>query len=245
MRLGFMQPYFVPYPGYFALIERSDTWLVFDDAQMIRHGWVNRNRVLHATEPWQYIRVPVVGHAREALIRDIEVADLGWGKKLVGQLAPYRRAPHRDAVIGLIEGVAALGHTRLLDVNLALLAAVCAHVGVRFAPRLHSELAYDRARVQGPGDWALEAGRALCATSYVNPPGGRELFDAARFQEAGMSLEFLTWETPPYPQGTRPFEPHLSIVDMLMYVAPDEVLARLRAARCEPAAAGPRVLDGV
>lgn len=236
MKLGFMQPYFLPYPGYFALIERSDQWLVFDDAQMIRHGWVNRNRVLHPNEAWQYIRVPVVGHERGALIRDVEVADLAWGKRLVGQLAPYRRAPHYASVLALLDGVAARGLTRLLDVNLALLAAVCARIGVAFTPQLHSEVPYDRTAVHGPGDWALEAGRALGATSYVNPPGGRELFDVARFHAAGMQLEFLAWETPPYAQGARPFEPHLSIVDMLMFLAPDEVLARLRAAQCEAAA---------
>ncbi|MEZ6014272.1 MAG: WbqC family protein [Planctomycetota bacterium] len=230
-----MQPYFLPYPGYFALIARSDRWLVFDDAQMIRHGWVNRNRVLHPTEAWQYIRVPVVGHERGALIREIEVADLTWGKRIVGQLAPYRRAPHYAAVVALLEQVAARELPRLLDVNLALLAAICERIGVRFAPELHSELTYDRAKVQGPGDWALEAGRALGAASYINPPGGRELFDRARFQEAGMRLEFLTWETPPYAQGARPFEAHLSIIDMLMFLPPEQVRARLDAAQVEVA----------
>ncbi len=50
-----MQPYFLPHGGYFSLIASCDTWVVFDDAQMIRHGWVDRNRVLHPNEGWQYI----------------------------------------------------------------------------------------------------------------------------------------------------------------------------------------------
>jgi len=238
MRLGFMQPYFWPYPGYFALIARSDTWLVFDDAQMIRHGWVNRNRVLHPEEGWQYVRVPVKGHAREALIRDVEVSDLEWGRRFVSQLAHYRRAPHRAAVIGLIESVACERHTRLVDVNVAALRAVSGYLGLPFNPRLHSELDYDRSAIQGPGDWALEAGRALGASSYVNPPGGRELFESARFAAAGIELEILTYGAEPYAQGPRSFEPHLSIVDMLMFLTPDEVRARLGAASIESVPVG-------
>lgn len=233
MRLGFMQPYFFPYPGYFALIARADTWLVFDDAQMIRHGWVNRNRVLHPTEAWQYVRVPVAGHAREARIAEVEVADGAWAQRLVAQLAHYRRAPHYAPVRALVEGVGAKAHVRLADVNVEALAAVCAYLGLPFTPRLHSTLDYDRTRVTGPGEWALEAGRALAATSYVNPPGGRDLFDAGRFAEAGIQLEILPWPATPYPQLGRPFEAHLSILDMLMFVPPDEVRERLLAAPLE------------
>ena len=46
MILGIMQPYFFPYIGYFDLINRTDRWIVFDTAQYIRHGWINRNRIL-------------------------------------------------------------------------------------------------------------------------------------------------------------------------------------------------------
>lgn len=54
-----MQPYFFPYLGYYALIQKTDTWVVFDDCQYIRHGWVNRNRILHPNNSWQYITVPI------------------------------------------------------------------------------------------------------------------------------------------------------------------------------------------
>ena len=73
VRLGIMQPYFFPYLGYFDLINRTDRWIVFDTAQYIRHGWVNRNRILHSDSEWQYILVPLKKHSRKAAIKDIAV----------------------------------------------------------------------------------------------------------------------------------------------------------------------------
>ncbi len=227
LTLGFMQPYFLPYPGYFELIARSDVWLVFDDAQMIRRGWVNRNRILHPAKSWQYVRVPVAQHGRETLIRDIRIADPNWAERLVGQLAHYREAPYYGELIPLIQGVGARRHERLIDVNLALLTALCERLKIPFAPRLHSGLGLDRSRIQGPGDWAFEAAKALGATRYINPAGGRELFDPARFSAAGIELSILESSAGPYNQGGRPFEPGLSILDLLMFQAPEEARMRI------------------
>ena len=62
MRLGMMQPYFFPHLGYFSLVEHVDVFVLFDTAQFIRHGWVDRNRILKpGGEDWQYVRVPAPG----------------------------------------------------------------------------------------------------------------------------------------------------------------------------------------
>ena len=59
MRLGMMQPYFFPYLGYYSLIAATDHWVVFDTAQYIRRGWVNRNRVLSTgSDGWKYAENP-------------------------------------------------------------------------------------------------------------------------------------------------------------------------------------------
>ncbi len=228
MILGFMQPYFLPYPGYFALIARSDVWLVFDDAQMIRHGWVDRNRILHPTEGWQYIKVPLKKHAREAKISECEVSEPDWGAKIIRQLGHYRKAPHYAAVIAMLDQAFQSAPTQLALLNTHVLSAVCGYIGLPFAPKLHSTLEYDRSLVQGPGDWALEASRALGASTYVNPPGGRDLFDPLRFRQAGVDLAFLHWPNLPYLQRRSSFEPALSMLDMLMWVEPQEIVRRLR-----------------
>ena len=90
----------VPVPWYFALISGVDRWVVFDTAQYPRHGWVNRNRILHPTHGWQYIVAPLVSHRREARICDVQVVEgRGWRERIERQLEHYRgRAPHYDAV---------------------------------------------------------------------------------------------------------------------------------------------------
>jgi len=82
-----MQPYFIPYLGYFDLINRTDCWVVFDTVQYIRHGWVNRNRILHSDSGWQYIMVPLKKHSRKAAIKDIEIAaNIDWKNRILAQL---------------------------------------------------------------------------------------------------------------------------------------------------------------
>ena len=74
-KLASMQPYFFPYLGYFSLIKNTDKFIIFDPVQFIRHGWIERNRVLKP-EPendWQYIRVPLASHSSYANIKDIKI----------------------------------------------------------------------------------------------------------------------------------------------------------------------------
>ena len=82
MILGIMQAYFFPYLGYFDLINCSDKWIVFDTVQYIRHGWVNRNRILHPTEGWQYIIVPIRKSKREAVLSSVEINGLAESNKV-------------------------------------------------------------------------------------------------------------------------------------------------------------------
>src|SRR5512140_2804121 len=92
MKLGAMQPYFFPYLGYFELIFLTDQWIVFDISKYIRHGWVNRNRVLHPTQGWVYITVPLQKHSSDTPINHIETKDIEeWRPRLFGQLSHYRR----------------------------------------------------------------------------------------------------------------------------------------------------------
>ncbi|MEC7946788.1 MAG: WbqC family protein [Myxococcota bacterium] len=240
MRLGFMQPYFFPYPGYFALIAASDTWLVFDDAQMIRHGWVDRNRILHPEEGWQYIKVPTRKHRRGSPIRAVEAsADRDWRARLLRQLGHYRKAPHHDEVYAWLETTLAGAPDNLALLTESTLSATCARLGIPFTPIRHSSLDYDRGAVNGPGDWALEAARHLRATAYVNPVGGEALFEPTRFAAAGCRLEVLEWTPTPYRQGRRPFEPGLSILDMMMHCSVDEIRSRIARARIRSAETSP------
>lgn len=228
-----MQPYFFPYIGYFALIERVDTWVVFDVTQYTPKTWMNRNRVLHPTAGWTWVTVPLANSSQSITIRQAVVADPDAAlRTILGKLSHYRRrAPHWRDVEALVH--AAFEPTTdpsLVHVNVRGTAAVCDYLGIRFEPLVCSQLNLDLAPIEGPGDWAPAIAAALGATEYVNPIGGAHLFDPAGFARAGVGLSFL--EPPPftYDAGPYQFEAGLSILDVLMWNPPSTVRDAMEAA---------------
>jgi hypothetical protein len=222
--VGIMQPYFFPYLGHFALIAHTDAWVVFDITQYTPKTWMNRNRVLHPNGGPNWVSVPLANASISITSAQARVADLaGTARSVLGKLSHYRRkAPHYQAVVDLVSGVFALpaGDDSLVHLNLAGLRAVCRYLDLPFAPRICSELALDLPADLGPGDWALEIASRLGADAYLNPIGGRAMFDPATYAARGLRLEFL--DLPPLHYATGPWEPvpELSIVDALMWNEP-------------------------
>ena len=91
MKVAIMQPYFFPYLGYFGLINHTEKFILFDTVQFIRHGWIERNRILKPMEDWQYIAVPLKKHSQKTLIKDIEINNsIDWKNKIFAQLTHYK-----------------------------------------------------------------------------------------------------------------------------------------------------------
>ena len=225
MRLGIMQPYFLPYLGYFDLIRNTDRWIVFDTPQYIRHGWVNRNRILHPRSGWQYMIVPLRRHSHQAPIQDIEIdRGLPWQQRIVGQLSHYRRrAPHYRFTVEFLREALDFSGASLACLNVHLLGRVCELLGIPFQGELLSDMSLALGAIEQPGDWALRIATAVGASEYINPPGGAALFDAAAFAAAGVTL---TIRQPPgfeYPCPGYTFCENLSIVDLLMWNSVAEI----------------------
>ena len=224
LSLGIMQPYFFPYLGHFALIAHTEAWVVFDITQYTPKTWMNRNRVLHPSGGPNWVSVPLANGSISITTSQARVADLaGTARSVQGKLSHYRRkAPHYQAVVDLVAGAFALpaGDDSLVHLNLAGLRAVCRYLDLPFAPQVCSELALDLPADLGPGDWALEIASRLGADAYLNPIGGRALFDPAAYAARGVRLEFL--EMPALHYRTGPWEsvPGLSIIDALMWNEP-------------------------
>jgi hypothetical protein len=227
MRLGIMQPYFFPYLGYYELMARTDRWIVFDVVKYARKSWLNRNRILHPKQGWQYITVPVIHAGPDMLIRDARVVDRSAAaERILGQMDHYRvrRAPHFSAVRDLARDALLGGETDLLrDINVRSLLLACSYLGIEVHLEILSRMGLSLPEITDPGRWALEIGSALRADEYLNPPGGRELFDGAAFAARGIRLSFT--EIPEFTYDCRPygFVPGLSILDVLMWNEPQRV----------------------
>lgn len=233
MRLGMMQPYFFPYVGYFSLIHATDRWVVFDTAQYRRRAWVNRNRMLSDNkEGWSYIRIPVIHSPRETRICDIRIDDTQiWIDQLIDQLQIYRqrRAPHYSDVIDWLRTSLYKAH----DINgpcdfsrmlITLLQDTCSRINLPFPCQIFSQMNLPLPMEMPAGEWALEAARLLGAETYINAPGGRDLFSPEQFSEAKIELQILEPHLSVYRQGHSAFTPGLSILDLLMWNTPTETL---------------------
>jgi hypothetical protein len=229
MKLGIMQPYFFPYIGYFSLIRATDKWVVFDNVQYIRHGWVNRNRILHPAEGWQYIIAPLKKHQRSARINEVEVIEGNqWRDRIFGQLEHYRkRAPFFRETLDLVTNCLEGEQPNLAKLNVQILSRICGYLGVTFDYDVFSELELPLEEVDDPGLWALRISQHYRANSYINPPGGKELFDPEAFAKAGIALQFLEPAGIPYDQKRESFTPALSIIDVLMNCGREGTIERL------------------
>jgi hypothetical protein len=217
-----MQPYFFPYLGYFDLIHNTDCWVVADSVQYIRHGWVNRNRILSQSGEWQYIVAPVRKHPLQTAICDIRIADAeDWRERIRRQVEHYRkRAPHYRATRELLEDCLCVRDSSLSALNVAVLSKLCRFLGLRFEPKVLSQMPIVLDGVAGAEELAIRLTRAVGADEYVNPPGGRDLYNPAAFAAHGLRLTIRPMVEFPYSCGPYAFVPHLSILDVLMWNEP-------------------------
>lgn len=227
---GIMQPYFFPYLGHFSLIAAVDEWLVFDITQYTPKTWMNRNRILHPSEGWQYVSVPLANGSISTKTSEARLLDPAAAhKSMIGKLSNYKRtAPYYDAVLHLVEESFDDHDDSLVQLDVRGLAVVCRYLDIPFRYRICSELALDLPATLGPGEWALEISSQLGAGSYLNPVSGQALFDPARFAERGIELHFAQPSEFSYRTGSYRYEPWMSILDVLMWNPPDVVV---RAAR--------------
>lgn len=231
MKLGIMQPYFFPYLGHFSLIANTDAWIVFDVTQYTPKTWMSRNRVLHPVQGWNYVTVPLANSSISIKTFEAKVLDMKKARESVlGKLSHYRRkAPYFSAVEALVHDTFDMdGDDSLVRLNTRSLQAVCRYLDIPFHYQICSELNLPLPSVMQPGEWALEISALLGASDYINPIGGREIFDPSRFAARGISLHFL--KTSEFRYDTQPyqFEPNLSILDVLMWNDPETVMEELR-----------------
>ena len=220
MQLAVMQPYFFPYLGYFSLIDATDCFVVFDSVQYIRHGWINRNRILKPSlkEP-QYITVPLTKHGRDTTIRDVRIAnDRPWKERILGQIQHYKKQSRCfDQVRAILEQCLNLETDRIVDLNVHCLKILCAELGLEFNPIPFLDIESQIESVEDAGEWALHTAVAMKANAYINPAGGRQIFDPGKFAAWDIELGFLETSFSEYGQRNMQFQAGLSILDVLMF----------------------------
>jgi hypothetical protein len=225
MKLAIMQPYFMPYIGYFSLISASDQFILFDTVQFIRHGWIERNRILKPGDGWQYIKVPLLKHSRATLINEVEINSLiNWKTLIFRQLEHYKKkAPYYHEVCKLLLDCLFVSDASIVKLNARCLQKICEYIGLQFNYSIFSEMSLKIGVINNPGDWALRISEALNVSEYINPIGGATLFNSQKFSKSNITLKFLESNLKPYNQKRNTFEKGLSIIDVMMFNCKEEI----------------------
>ncbi|VVE31964.1 hypothetical protein PMO31116_03660 [Pandoraea morbifera] len=231
MKVGIMQPYFLPYIGYLQLMNLVDKWVIFDDIQFIDKGWVNRNRILHPDEEkeWQFITLPLSKRGQFDKISALRVDHTAkWREQILGKLTMYKKkAPFYKDAVAFVNQCFSATHDDLSAFLEHTLRTTARTFDMRCEFLTQSRAGFDTSQVETPGQWALEISKQLGADEYINPHGGVEIFDEAEYAANGVKLTFLKPTLTPYKQRREGFVPGLSIVDVMMWNSIDDIKAML------------------
>lgn len=213
MKLAIMQPYLFPYLGYFQLIHSVDSFVIYDDVNYIKGGWINRNFILTQGNK-HLITLPLKGASQNQLINQITVGDRQ--DKVIKTICQcYSKAPQFSNVFPLIEEALLQQEKNLacfLNFELHLL---CNYLELH--PQWHISSALKKDNTLRGTEKVLAICAELKATHYINLPGGKELYDQESFAQMGLKLSFIQPRPVSYGQFKNQFVPNLSIIDVMMF----------------------------
>jgi len=226
MKVAIMQPYFFPYIGYFSLIKNTDSFILLDTVQFIRHGWIERNRVLKQNEGWLYIKVPLLKKHRKDLIMDVCIDNnQEWKKKIIAQLEIYKKtAPNYYKIISMLNQIFEKDYHNIVELNAEILKAISNYLNIKSEIKVFSKMNLKIDKTNEPDEWALNICKSLGnVTEYWNPIGGQIFFDKKKYDKENINLKFQIVSLKPYNQKRQNFEAGLSIIDVLMFNTESEI----------------------
>ncbi len=227
MKLAIMQPYFFPYIGYFQLINAVDEFVVYDEIEFAKKGWINRNRILVNGKD-SYITLPLKKASDYLFINNRYLADT-WEKDRVKVLnrikESYRNAPYFENFYPIVEKCLLYKDYNLFNYIFYSLKNILAYLKVK-TPIIKSSDTYVNKDKKGVNK-VIAICKARRANIYINPIGGLTLYSKDYFAQYGIALFFLKTTNLKYSQFNNPFIPNLSIIDFLMFNSHQEAKSAL------------------
>jgi hypothetical protein len=233
--LAVMQPTYLPWIGYFDLIDQSDVFVLYDTVQFEKQSWQQRNRI-KTPQGELWLTVPVQHAMGQSIVEARIQATEPWGRKHWQSLVTnYRRAPGWAWCAPVLEATFTQTWEHLADLNVHLITECCRLLGVTTPLVRSSTLPPLTGRKAEP---LLELCARFRAATYLSPAGARSyLTDDAEFEARRVALRFHAYDHPEYPQLHGASIPYLSVVDLLMNMG-EGSLAVLRSGRRAPTRAG-------
>ena len=218
-RIAIMQPYFLPYLGYFQLISAVDIFVIYDDVNYIKGGWVNRNRILLNGEAFM-INVPMRGASSFKKINEIQIGENKF--KLLPTISQaYKNAPFYNDVFPLIFEIIHFDTDNLACFISNSIIKIVKYLQINTAIILSSEMRKNN-DLKGQ-DKILSICHILSTSKYYNVIAGIDLYNKKEFADHNIELKFLKTNLVSYKQYRNEFVPWLSVLDVMMFNSPAEI----------------------
>jgi len=220
-----MQPYFFPYIGYFQLIDLVDEFVIYDNIQYTKKGWINRNRILQNGKDTLF-SLPLKKGSDYLDIKDREISESFSYTKLISKIEnTYRNAPCFSDVLPLIKKIVAYESNNLFKFLYNSIELTCHYLKIDTPIKKSSDISINHnAKSQNK---VINICIEEKADIYINPIGGVDLYSKNVFLERKIDLKFIKTKVFEYPQGVNTFIPSLSIIDVMMFNSTDEIKTNL------------------
>lgn len=216
MALAVMQPYFFPYIGFFQLVSAVDIFILYDDVNYIKGGWINRNNIILNNKK-KLITLNLVASSSNKDINEIYV-DNRNSKMLKTIKQTYSKAPFFETVFPIVEEILA----SCLSTN--TISAIAGHSLTKVAEYLNLETVfeyssekYSDTKGMDKADRLIEICKRNSVDTYINAIGGMDLYSKGYFKKKNIDLFFIKNHIQEYKQFNNEFIPYLSIIDVMMF----------------------------
>jgi hypothetical protein len=223
VKVVILQPSYIPWRGYFDQICRADLFVFYDDVQYDKRGWRNRNQI-KTPRAKQWLTIPV--HSRGAQIENISINQIqiawenSWNQNHFKALQhTYSKAPCFRQYLPLLEEFYGRHDEFLADFTIDFTIALTRELG-NTSTRFMRSSALEGIDGQKT-DRLIQILQAAGATHYISGPSARDYIEKEKFAAAGITLEYMEYNYPEYPQLYPPFDPQVSILDLLFMTGPE------------------------
>jgi hypothetical protein len=215
-KVGIMQPYFFPCIGYWQLINAVDRYVIFDDVNFIKGGWISRNKIL-INGAGHLINLPLHKASQNKLINEIEIINDAYtvGKILKKIESAYKKAPYYNEAFPVLEKIITQDEKNLAKYLEYLIKEICQYLSIETKIFVSSRIKKKQG-LKGQ-DRIIEICKTLQAKLYINAIGGKDLYHHEEFNHHGIKLRFLKTGDISYHQANHIFVPNLSIIDVMMF----------------------------
>ena len=225
-KVAVMQPYFFAYIGYFQLIHAVDVFVIYDDVNFMKKGWVNRNNIL-VNNAKSLVTLPLTKASQNSLIKELSInMDDKWKENFLKTIKfNYSKAPFYSQVYGILQNLFDNEIKELSNFLLQSIIAVNEYIGIE-TEIVKSSKVYNNIEL-GRKERLIDICKQEKSSHYINAIGGMELYNKEDFAEEGITLNFIKTNLVDYVQFNNEFVPYLSIIDVLMFNSKEKVLEML------------------